>query len=336
MTTKIAIFSDPHIGCHSNSEVWHSTAIQFAKFMKRKLKKEGIERILMTGDFFDNRNEIGVQTLHVAGQFMDILEDFEITLIAGNHDMFYKHRNDVNSISIFDGRSNVTVITDTKEDMLDKLNVAYVPWGCSIDKIDNCDIMFGHFEINGFYMMVGKASDGKTHPKTLLDKTDLVFSGHFHLKDERKFKNGTIVYVGSPYQITWGEMTNIPGFYVLDTDDKTYKFIENTISPRHKKINPDKIFKKDIKNNIISVDFGDMVEEDREKIRNTIFSMNPQESRFTGNVQSIDAEDSKNIEYDTDTNLITIMLDFAEELGIDHHLNEVKEKLKELFEKHSD
>jgi DNA repair exonuclease SbcCD nuclease subunit len=72
--------------------------------------------------------------------------------------------------------------------------------------------------------------------KDLLKKSPLVISGHFHTRHEKKFGKGTILYVGNPFQMDFGDTDNQKGYYVLDLDTLEYNFTPNNISPNYKKI----------------------------------------------------------------------------------------------------
>ena len=72
--------------------------------------------------------------------------------------------------------------------------------------------------------------------KDLLKKSPLVISGHFHTRHEKKFGKGTILYVGNPFQMDFGDSGNQKGYYILDLDTLDYKFTPNTISPTYKKV----------------------------------------------------------------------------------------------------
>lgn len=330
--SKEALISDPHLGCHCNSEVWHKTVMDYGVWLKKELEHQQIENLTIAGDFFDNRNEIGVQTLHIAGKFLDLFCDFNITIIAGNHDMFYKDRNDVNSISIFSGRKNIRVISNTISEMKCGKRVTYAPWGCNISEIQNSDIIIGHLEINGFYMVPGKVADEKTNPKDLLEKAPLVFSGHFHLRDERKFSNGTIIYVGSPYQLNWGESSNIPGYYIIDFSKSTYEFFENTVSPKHIKLTENLISEDIIRNNIVSYVLTNNNDEEEQKIKTKILSFNPIETKFI--CQSETNVENVHLQYEENSNLLNMMLDFIDQLSLNELSTPVKEKITEVYKKY--
>ena len=72
--------------------------------------------------------------------------------------------------------------------------------------------------------------------KDLLKKSPLVISGHFHTRHEKKFGKGTILYVGNPFQMDFGDTGNQKGYYILNLDTLDYKFTPNTVSPNYKKI----------------------------------------------------------------------------------------------------
>ena len=52
----------------------------------------------------------------------------------------------------------------------------------------------------------------------------------------RKYKQGTITYLGSPYQLDWSGVNEPKGFHVLDIKTEAMEFVENNVSPQHKKI----------------------------------------------------------------------------------------------------
>ena len=109
-----------------------------------------IKDIFILGDVFHHRSEISVNTLSVSQQFFKILEDFNIIILVGNHDAYYRDRSDVNSISIFDGWSNITTIDESYSDNFFGKTLSFWPWGCPIENIPESDILFGHFEIESF------------------------------------------------------------------------------------------------------------------------------------------------------------------------------------------
>ena len=102
---RLAIFSDLHLGVHTNSSSWHQISLDWAKWYVQQLEENSIKDIVFCGDFFHNRSEITVNTLFFASEFLNLFNDFNLFLLAGNHDSFYKNNCSVNSIKIFEGRT---------------------------------------------------------------------------------------------------------------------------------------------------------------------------------------------------------------------------------------
>jgi DNA repair exonuclease SbcCD nuclease subunit len=234
--SEVGIFSDPHYGVHRNSETWHKIALDHAKWAAEQFKQRGIKDIIIPGDIFHDRNDIAVNTLHVVTDIFDVLRDFNIIITVGNHDAYYRDNSSVNSVSILRGWSNITVVDTLVVEKLQGKTIAFCPWGQDIDQVPKCDLIIGHFEINSFKMNTYKVCTNGLKASDLTERAPLTITGHFHHREERKYENGTILYVGSPYQEDWGDFGTTKGLYILDLNDLSYKFIENNISPRYMKL----------------------------------------------------------------------------------------------------
>lgn len=235
---NIIILSDIHSGLHQSSPLWHTITINFGKWLDEVCRKRNIKTIIIAGDVNNNRNEITVTTLNCLVEFFKILQNYNIIITVGNHDCLLNQRSDIHSLRILDEWPNITIIdkltiiTATSEQKV----IALCPWGTIPSQIPQCDICIGHFAINTFSMGSKRICDDGISAKDLLEKSKLVISGHFHGMEERKYAIGTILYVGSPYEQNWGEMNCRKGVFELNIPSGKYEFIENTISPKHKKI----------------------------------------------------------------------------------------------------
>ena len=258
---KIGLFSDIHLGLGQDSELWHNICLNFAKWASKVYLERGINQILIPGDIFHNRNEISVNTLSVAKKFFDYFKDFQIFISTGNHCCFFKNNSTINSISILDGWNNIKIF-DKEPVILTHKNkkISMIPWGVPFDQIPETDICIGHFEIVSFYMNTYKVCDHGMTSNDLFKKAKTIVSGHFHKKDHRKYDNGEIVYLGSPYQQNFGDTLDERGIYIYDIENNDFEFIENDISPKYYKLSVDKLLKEEqkletlnIKNNHISL-----------------------------------------------------------------------------------
>jgi|TARA_B100000809_G_C15062908_1_gene503038 DNA repair exonuclease SbcCD nuclease subunit len=239
---KTAILTDTHFGARNDNIAF---AGYFSKFYENiffpYLKKHNIKNLIHMGDVFDRRKFVNYKTLYDArSMFFDPLaeEDIECHMLAGNHDTFYKTTNEVNSPGLLlKEYSNITTYNSPCE--LTNCNSTFImmPWICkenhdsAVNLINGtkCDLMFGHLEVNGFEMIRGQFCIEGLERK-LFDKFDMVFSGHFHHRSD----NGTIYYVGNPYQNTWMDYKDPRGFHIFDFETRELTFIVNPYEMFHK------------------------------------------------------------------------------------------------------
>lgn len=283
---KVAIFSDLHLGVHSNSSDWHNYAVEWAHWFRDECRSKGIKDLIFAGDWHHNRSEISVNTLQISADILDILSEFNLIAITGNHDIYYKHRTDVNSLSIFKNRKNVTVLEKYEiVEAFDK-KISFCPWNTSTKDIEESDLIVGHFEIETFKMNTYKTCEEGVKVKDLLKKSELVISGHFHTRHEKKFGAGTILYVGNPFQMDFGDAGNQKGYHILDLDTMEYEFFANNISPNYNKISLSDmvqageitpIIRAKFTNNIVKVKIDmNISQEDMDVLQRTLTSLKPE------------------------------------------------------------
>jgi len=260
---RVAIFSDLHLGVHTNSSDWHNYAIEWANWFKEECKRKNIKDIIFCGDWHHNRSEISVNTLQISADIFDILAGFNIIAITGNHDVYYKYRTDVNSLSIFKKRKNVTILDEFDTIEAFDRTITFCPWNTHIKDIPKSDVIFGHFEIETFKMNSYKVCEEGLKIKDLLNKSGLIISGHFHTRHEKRFGKGTILYVGNPFQMDFGDTNNTKGYYVLDLDTLEYEFTPNNISPSYKKLSLSSI----VREQTITTYISDMVTNNIVKLK---------------------------------------------------------------------
>lgn len=334
VNSKIGSFSDIHIGLYQDNPIWHDISLKFAEKVSSFYKKEGIKDIIIPGDIFHNRSEISVRTIHTAKRFFDYFKDFNIIISAGNHDSFFKEKAEVNSICIFDGWSNITIV-DKRPHIIETSNgttVSLIPWGTSVEDIPKTDICFGHFEINTFYMNTYRVCEKGENSTNLLEKSPFVISGHFHKKDHRTYKNGQILYLGSPYQHNFGDYGDDRGYYTIDLDSKSFDYYSNNFSPKFIKINKDSLIKKtikdDLKNNFVHLSLDSSIKnEDVGKILTKLKSYNPNDIRIE--YQNVEEEKTTEKSYDS-IDILENIYEYVQTLDIECK-NEVVNYLTEVY-----
>lgn len=232
----VCCVSDIHVGVHQNSSMWHDITLEWGSWLRDELRNHQVKDILICGDLFHYRDEIAVNTIHVVNELLKLWEEFNIVILAGNHDSFYKDRVDINSLSILNGWNNITIIDVPTSVRSFNRDLMFCPWGTSAPEIEDSDIIFGHFEIMSFKMNHFKTCTEGISSKQLLEKAKLIITGHFHHRDERHYPDGDILYLGNPFQMDFGDVGTTKGYYLLDIPRGEYTYYENKISPKHYKV----------------------------------------------------------------------------------------------------
>lgn len=333
--SKVAIFSDLHLGIYGNSELWHGVALKWADWVVTTLRSERVKDILFLGDFFHNRTEISVQTLHVASQILEKFQEFNIVMVVGNHDAYYKHRADVHSLGLIQGHDNIHIVDKNFETLEFGKKLLFVPWNAELPD-GKFDYIFGHFEIQNFRMNNFKVCDhGLTAIDFLASRTDTVFSGHFHNRNYRVYNEGSIYYVGNTFPMDFADVDNAKGVYMLDIKTGDLEFVENPVSPKFKKLVLSKIksyTKDDIFNNTVKIILDlETTEEQTAKIKAYIMSFKPfqvflEYNARTKTINEVEEVDSIDLWEQIDEYMELMKLESDK-------LKRVEQILKDLYEK---
>lgn len=233
---KSAIINDTHWGARNDDQ---NFADYFKKFYDGvffpTLIERGIKRIFHLGDIVDRRKYINFVTAkRLREDFIEKCVEYgiELHIILGNHDVYYKNTNEVNSMAeLYSGRyPNVYIYEKPYEYDSNGVKILFMPWICSgnyqeaMDAIANtkAQILLGHLELQGFEMYKGTVNE-HGFETFIFDKFDFVGTGHFHHKSDR----GNIHYFGAPYEITWSDFNDDRGFHIFDADTRTVEYIRN-------------------------------------------------------------------------------------------------------------
>ena len=323
-SNKIAIFSDLHLGVHQNHTFWHNVSLEWCKWFLDEVRKRKIDTIFFLGDYFHYRDEVAVNTLDVGRKLLKEFDDFKLFMIPGNHDCYYKEHSEINSLNIFNGRKNLIIFNETSiVEFPGQKTGAFVPWGGSLDI--KTDYLFGHLEINSFKMNVNKLCEKGIDSQDIIAKARHIYTGHFHLRDYKKYETGTITYVGNPFQMDFGDSGSSKGAYFLNTTTGEAEFVENTFSPKHLKISVSKLLDNlklsslNLKGNIIRLAVDKKVKvDDVEKIIAKISSYSPAfvSVDYVVNDNTIDLSDSENCDV-AGVSMGDVMKEFIDLLEID-------------------
>lgn len=258
---KVLFFSDLHLGVHQNSQVWHEISLSLAKWIDQIMVDNKLDTIFFAGDVFHDRHEIGVNTLYVAKKFFEILKNYNIHIIPGNHDAFLSSTVEINSVEIL-ARETIFVYSEPTTIQVGEKLVAFCPWKTDTKTLQKVDMIVGHMEIANFKLNSTKICEKGDSSSDLLQIANAIVTGHFHYREQRTYQdNKYVLYLGSPCELDFSDREQPKGVSIIDFDDlSSIKFVENNITPKHIRLKISELAQKKysnlpelIKNNIVSV-----------------------------------------------------------------------------------
>lgn len=230
---KVCILTDSHWSARKSSKLFQD---YFELFYKNVffpyLEENNIDTVLHLGDAFDSRKSIDFSGLDWTQRVvLEPLSKYKVHLLTGNHDIFYRSTNKINSPSLLlQQYSNITVYSEPTEVTIGNLPILFVPWINQENEKQTLDLInrtrarvcMGHLELNGFVAHKGHVMEDSRDPIPF-HKFDKVFSGHFHSRSD----NGKIFYIGNPYEIYFNDVDEERGFITLDTETLEHEYVSN-------------------------------------------------------------------------------------------------------------
>jgi len=245
--SKILIIGDTHLGLgYPNSvDKWFKVHREYFEdfllpLVQKELTKDDI--IVHCGDLFDNRSVVPINILNYAQDLLEKLSKIcHIHILIGNHDLYTKSTNDINTVKLYKYIPNITVYEEpTKIDFFGK-SILMLPWVEkkkdqveTLKKFSGCDYIFCHSDLNGAKMHLTSVAHKNA------DKIDVdefsgyknVYSGHIHILQVTK----NFTFVGNNFEMDRNDTDNQKGIFIIDTILDEERFVPNNISPRYKKI----------------------------------------------------------------------------------------------------
>jgi len=238
---KIFLTTDWHIGVFPlKVDIWRKMQEDyfynfFIPLIKEKYEEGDI--LIHLGDLFDNRTSIDIKCMNVAEDVIKKISNIlPVHIITGNHDLYNKSTNDVNSVNLFDNIDNITVYTETTLLELCGKELLMMPWvdkrleqSNLLKRFSGADYLFCHSDLNGCRMHLSSVA---WKNKNKIDIDDFAsyghcYSGHIHLAHPTK----NFTFIGSPYQMDRNDRGNKKGVYILDIETDEEEFVPNNLSP---------------------------------------------------------------------------------------------------------
>jgi len=195
---RAAVFTDIHFGLKSNSLLHNQDCERFVDWFIATAREKGCETGMFLGDWSHHRASINMQTLQYSLRALEKLSAaFErFYFIPGNHDLYYRDRRDIYSTEWARHIPNIIIVND----WFSEGDVVIAPWLVGDDhqriRKMSARYMFGHFELPHFKM--NAMVEMPDHGEIQIDHFghyDRVFSGHFHLRQNKR----NINYIGNAF-----------------------------------------------------------------------------------------------------------------------------------------
>jgi DNA repair exonuclease SbcCD nuclease subunit len=245
--SKILIIGDSHLGLgYPNSvDKWFKVHQQyFSEFLLPLIKKEITKDdiIIHCGDLFDNRSVVPINILNYAQSVLEEISSIcPLHILIGNHDLYTKSTNDINTVKLYKYIPNITVYEEpTKIEFMGK-SILMLPWvekrkdqQKTLEEFSGCHYLFCHSDLNGSKMHLNSVAHKN------LDKIDVesfsgyknVYSGHIHIVQ----RNKNFTFVGNNFEMDRNDLGNQKGIFILDVVEETERFVPNEVSPRYRKV----------------------------------------------------------------------------------------------------
>ena len=321
---KVALIADCHFGIKKSDIPFMESQLRFYKeqFVP-ELKHANIKDIFILGDVFDTRQTINVQTINVViDLFKNILKDFNISIIVGNHDMYMTTTTDINSLKILDILPNVTVYEKQTVLTIDSKTILLQPWITDYSTYiltEHYDYAFMHADIIGFDQGGGRLSESGLMAKELLRKVDAVYTGHYHNGIHRQFEKGkSVTYLGAPYQLTRIDRGGTRGYHILDIATGERTMVENKVSMKFTRhVYPD-VNLDVIAGNVVDLDIPAEYNDQTKKISVLVTKLERLKPAYPVNINYLPSEDDTEEIIDTENlNIITLFKNYISQVELE-------------------
>ena len=337
---KVAIITDTHYGCRKGSKLFQD---YFESFYKNiffpTLEQHGITTVIHMGDAFDSRKSIDYQSLEWTKRVvLDPLLKYNVHMLVGNHDAYYKNTNNVNSPSLLlQNYSNIKTYSDPEVVKIGNLNTLFIPWICAdneektlrLIKKSGCKVAMGHLELNGFEAYRGHTMDDGMD-SIVFDGFTKVFSGHYHTRST----NGVVFYLGNPYEMYWNDVNDTRGFHIFDTETLEHTPVNNPYRMyyiiHYEDTNYQTFDTREYENKIVKVIVRKKTNTKKfEKFVDKLYTSNVAELKIVENFQ---IEENENFEAFESEDTLSVLNRYIEESEINLDKKIIQKMFKEIYQ----
>jgi len=337
----IACLTDTHFGAKKTSQHLHD---YFELFYKNvffpTLKEKNIKTIIHMGDCFDNRKSIDFKALEWSKRVVfDPAAEMGITihLVTGNHDVYFKNTNSVNSPELLlQTYSNIRTYSEPTEVNIGGLKILFLPWinqeneakTLKLIEKTTCRCAMGHLELQGFRVNRQLIMEHGLESK-LFENFERVYSGHYHTRSN----NGKVFYLGNPYEMYWTDVNDTRGFHIFDTETLEHTPINNPYKLFYNiyyEDTPYQLFDTtEYENKIVKVIVRKKSKpKDFEKFIDKLYTAGIQDLKI---VENFDIQENEDFEVDEEENTMSILNRYIDEAEFEFDKNIIKGIFQDLY-----
>jgi DNA repair exonuclease SbcCD nuclease subunit len=246
---RIIFITDTHLGVRNNSNDWIQIHEDYFKNwfipLCRKIYKPG-DCLVHLGDVYDSRQSLNLRVLNLGIEIFEELSSIfkdGIYIICGNHDIYGKNTNEVNSLKSLKWIPKVNIFEEPETIQFGPKKVFLMPWRKDheaerevLAAVGEHDYMFCHTDLKGLmFNKFVRIEEGLNYDD--MNKFERVYSGHIHYSQNF----GKMRMLGSPYQLTRSDTDNPKGITILDLETGNEEYYDNNYSPKFVRITFEKV-----------------------------------------------------------------------------------------------
>jgi hypothetical protein len=187
----------------------------------------------------------------------------------------------------------------------------------------------GHLELQGFRVNRQIVMEHGLESK-LFEKVERVFSGHYHTRST----NGTVFYLGNPYEMFWNDLNDTRGFHIFNTETLEHTPINNPYklfySIYYEDTNYQTFDTREYEDKIVKVVVRKKTDTKKfEKFIDKLYSSNISELKI---IENFDIQEPQEFEAFESEDTISILNRYIEESEVNLDKTIIQKLLQEVYQ----
>jgi hypothetical protein len=232
---------------------------------------------------------------------------------------------------------NIQTYSTPSEIKVENLDILLLPWICmeneeqslKMIKKTKAKVAMGHLELQGFRVNRQIVMEHGLEAN-LFTNFKKVFSGHYHTRSD----NGTVFYLGNPYEIYWTDVNDTRGFTIFDTETLEHTPINNPYKMFHNIYYEDTNYQtfdtREYENKIVKVVVRKKSDTKKfEKFIDKLYSSNIAELKI---IENFDIQEPQDFEAFESEDTLSILNRYIEEAEIRLDKSVIQKMMQEIYQ----